>query len=80
MKDNTPEDIKLALENLLHTVARYKDAVVVGYVFSNNPLWISSVSNVKEGQFNGTLEGIHSLCKAKVAQGLIIKNKIRQVA
>jgi len=80
LKENTPEDIKLALENLLHVVARHKGAVVVGYIFSNEPLWISSVSNVKEGQFNQTLEGIHSLCKAKVAQGLVVKNQIKQVA
>ncbi len=80
MKDNTPQEIKDALENLLHVVARHKGAVVVGYVFSNEPLWISSVSNVKIGEFNTTIETIHQLCKSKVAQGLVVKNEIKQVA
>jgi len=80
MKDNTPEDIKLALENLLHTVARYKDAVVVGYVFSADPIWITTVSNVEEGQFTGTLDTIHGLAKTKMAQGLVVKNYVKRVA
>jgi len=77
VKENTPEDIKQALEYLLHVVSGHNGAVVVGYVFCNEPLFISSVSNVKEGQFNGTLETIHQLAKTKQAQGLVVKNKVR---
>jgi 7-keto-8-aminopelargonate synthetase-like enzyme len=80
MKDNTPKDITLALENLLHTVVKYEDAVVVGYVFSANPVWITSVSNVKEEQFNGTLEFVHSIAKAKAAQGLVLKNSVKRAS
>ena len=79
-KENTPEDIKQAIENLLHVVARHKDAVIVGYIFCNEPIYITLMSNVKEGEFNKTLEGIHNLAKSKVAQGLVIKNEIKQVA
>ena len=78
VKENTPEDIKQALEYLLHVVSEHKGAVVVGYVFCNEPIFISSVSNVKHGQFNGTLETIHQLAKTKQAQGLVIENRIKR--
>lgn len=79
-KENTPEDVKLALENLLHVVSKYENAVVVGYVFSAEPVWITTVSNVKEGQFVGTLESVHSIAKTKIAQGLVCKSYVKQVA
>jgi len=79
-KEQTPEEVKLALENLLHVVAKYPNAVVVGYVFSADPIWITTVSNVEEGQFTGTLDTIHGLAKTKMAQGLVVKNYVKRVA
>jgi len=80
MKENTPESIKLALENLLHEVAKYKNAVVVGYVFCADPIWITSVSNVKQGEFNATLDTIHNLAKTKQTQGLVIRNEVKRAS
>ena len=79
MKENTPQDIKDALENLIHVVAKHKGAVVVGYVFCSEPIFITSVSNVKVGQFNETLETVHGLAKGKMAQGLVIRNEVKPV-
>ena len=80
MKDNTPEDVKMAMEHLIHVVSKYPKAVVVGYAFSADPIWIASVSNVKIGQFNDTLETIHNLAKTKQSQGLVIKNEVKRLA
>ncbi len=80
MKEQTPEDVKLALENLLHVVAKHEKAVVVGYVFCADPIWITSVSNVKQGEFNHTLETVHGLAKTKQTQGLVIRNEVKRAS
>lgn len=80
VKENTPEEIRLAMELLIHTATKYK-AVVVGFVFSAaDPAFISQFSNVKQGQFHGTLTEIMALAKVKDAQGLVLQNKIEKPA
>ena len=76
MKENTPEEIKQAVEHLLHTVAKYQGAVVVGYVFCAEPIYITSISNVHEGQFIQTMDTVHQLAKTKIAQGMVVKNRV----
>ena len=80
LKEQTPDEVKQAIENLLHVVAKYPTAVVVGYVFAVEPIWITAMGNVKEGQFNSTLESIHSLAKTKQTQGLVVRNIVKRPA
>lgn len=80
MKDQTPDDIKLALENLLHTVSKHNGAVVVGYLFCNEPLWITTVSNVQSYEFIETVETIHSIARTKIKQDLVVPQVVRQVS
>lgn len=80
MKENTPDDIKAAMEHLIHVVSNTKGACVVGYVFGPEPIFISQFGNVKQETFRGTVEEMLKFTKMKEAQGLVITNKVQRPA
>jgi hypothetical protein len=80
IKEQTPEDVKLALENLLHVVSKHKDAVIVGYAFSADPIWIVQVSNGEPGEFNRTLEMIHAISKERISQGMAVTIPVKEAS
>jgi len=78
-KENTPDDIKQAMEHLIHVVSQHKGACVVGYVFNHEPIFISQFGNVKPDTFRGTVQRMLELTKMKEAQGLVITSQVRRL-
>lgn len=83
MRDNTPEDLKQALENVIH-IAKAHKACLAGFVWSSddNKPFICRFGNVKEEdeQLKRLMAQLCELSTTKHKLGLVNYSKVLEVA
>ncbi len=81
MKDNTPEDLKQALEAVIHIANTHK-ACLAGFVWSDKePIFICRFGNVKEedAQFKRLIVELCEVSITKHKLGLVNYDKVLEV-
>lgn len=80
LKESTPDEVKQAMEHLLH-VAKKHGAHVAGYVWGlDDPPFIARVANVEPKSFDAALKTLMKLSNEQIAKGLVVNNLVKDVA
>ena len=81
IKDNTPDDVKQALEQVIQTCAKH-GALVAGFVWqAGDSPFIVRFGNVREEkkELNRLFSGLCELSSTKHAAGLVVHHKVGDV-